>query len=75
MRRDVFQAIADPTRREILHHIALEGKTPNVLAQHFDSTRQAVSKPLKILTDCGVSNRNSTEEKSIILSIQRNLKK
>jgi DNA-binding transcriptional ArsR family regulator len=54
MRRDVFQAIADPTRREILQHIALEGKTPNVLAQHFDSTRQAVSKHLKILAECGV---------------------
>jgi Predicted transcriptional regulators len=54
MRRDVFQAIADPTRREILHRIALKGKTPNVLAQHFESTRQAVSKHLKILTECGV---------------------
>ena len=54
MRRDVFQAIADPTRRAILHHIALDGKTPNVLATHFDSTRQAVSKHLKILTECGV---------------------
>jgi DNA-binding transcriptional ArsR family regulator len=54
MRRDVFQAIADPTRRAILHQIAVEGKTPNVLAQHFDSTRQAVSKHLRILTECGL---------------------
>jgi DNA-binding transcriptional ArsR family regulator len=54
MRRDVFQAIADPTRRAILSHIAREGKTPNVLAQHFDSSRQAVSKHIKILTECGL---------------------
>ena len=54
MRRDVFQAIADPTRRAILHHIAVEGKTPNVLAQHFHSSRQAVSKHIKILTECGL---------------------
>lgn len=52
MRRDVFQAIADPTRRAILSLIALQAMTPNTLAQHFDSTRQAVSKHIKILTAC-----------------------
>ncbi len=52
MRRDVFQAIADPTRRAILGLIALQAMTPNALAEHFDSTRQAVSKHLKILTEC-----------------------
>jgi len=52
MRRDVFQAIADPTRRAILTLIALQAMTPNALAEHFDSSRQAVSKHIKILTEC-----------------------
>ena len=52
MRRDIFQAIADPTRRAIIALIALQAMTPNALAKHFDSTRQAVSKHLKILTEC-----------------------
>jgi len=52
MRRDVFQAIADPTRRAILTLIALQAMTPNSLAEHFDSSRQAVSKHIKILTEC-----------------------
>jgi DNA-binding transcriptional ArsR family regulator len=52
MRRDVFQAIADPTRRAIILLIALQAMTPNALAQHFDTTRQAVSKHLRILTEC-----------------------
>lgn len=52
MRRDVFQAIADPTRRAILTLIALQAMTPNAVAEHFDSSRQAVSKHIKILTEC-----------------------
>jgi DNA-binding transcriptional ArsR family regulator len=52
MRRDVFQAIADPTRRAIIVLIATQAMTPNALAEHFDTTRQAVSKHLKILTEC-----------------------
>jgi DNA-binding transcriptional ArsR family regulator len=52
MRRDIFQAIADPTRRAILVLIAAQAMTPNGLAEHFDSTRQAVSKHLRILTEC-----------------------
>ncbi|MCB0517536.1 MAG: winged helix-turn-helix transcriptional regulator [Lewinellaceae bacterium] len=52
MRRDVFQAIADPTRRAILSLLLVQGMTPNALADHFDSTRQAVSKHLQILTEC-----------------------
>lgn len=52
MRRDVFQAIADPTRRAIIALIAFQAMTPNALAQHFDITRQAVSKHLKILAEC-----------------------
>jgi DNA-binding transcriptional ArsR family regulator len=52
MRRDIFQAIADPTRRAIIVLIAAQAMTPNALAEHFDMTRQAVSKHLKILTEC-----------------------
>lgn len=52
MRRDVFQAIADPTRRAILTLIALQAMTPNALAEHFNTSRQAVSKHIKILTEC-----------------------
>lgn len=52
MRRDIFQAIADPTRRAIITLIAMQAMTPNALAEHFDTTRQAVSKHLKILTEC-----------------------
>lgn len=52
MKRDVFQAIADPTRRAILSLIALQAMTPNALAEHFDSSRQAVSKHIKVLTEC-----------------------
>jgi len=51
-RRDVFQAIADPTRRAILGLIALQAMTPNALAEHFDTSRQAVSKHIKVLTEC-----------------------
>ena len=52
MRRDVFQAIADPTRRAIIVLIASQAMTPNAIAEHFDSTRQAVSKHLRILAEC-----------------------
>ena len=52
MRRDVFQAIADPTRRAILLLLALQAMTPNAIAEHFDTTRQAISKHLKVLTEC-----------------------
>ena len=52
MRRDVFQAIADPTRRAIITLIALQAMTPNAIADNFNTTRQAVSKHLRILTEC-----------------------
>lgn len=52
MRRDIFQAIADPTRRAIIALIAVHAMTPSALAEHFDSTRQGISKHLKILTEC-----------------------
>src|SRR5437868_13541095 len=52
MRRDIFQAIADPTRRAIITLIALQAMTPNAIADNFNTTRQAVSKHLRILTEC-----------------------
>lgn len=52
MRRDIFQAIADPTRRAIITLIAVHAMTPNAIADHFDTSRQAVSKHLRILTEC-----------------------
>ena len=53
-RRDVFQAIADPTRRAIIMLLAVSAMTHNGLAEHFNSSRQAVSKHLQILTECDV---------------------
>ena len=54
MKRDIFQAIADPTRRAIIALIAIQAMTPNAIAEHFDTSRQAVSKHLRILTECDV---------------------
>ena len=51
MKRDVFQAIADPTRRAILTLIAFQSMTPNALAEHFNMTRQAVSKHIQVLKE------------------------
>jgi DNA-binding transcriptional ArsR family regulator len=51
-RRDVFQAIADPTRRAILLLLASQAMTPNALAEEFKFSRQAVSKHIQILTEC-----------------------
>ncbi|MEN0056422.1 MAG: metalloregulator ArsR/SmtB family transcription factor [Mucilaginibacter sp.] len=60
MRRDIFQAIADPTRRAILSLLALQAMTPNAIAEHFDSSRQAVSKHIQILTECEVVKHQQT---------------
>jgi DNA-binding transcriptional ArsR family regulator len=60
MRRDVFQAIADPTRRAIITLLVLQAMTPQALAEHFDSTRQAISKHIKILTECEVVTQKQT---------------
>ncbi|CAN5447059.1 metalloregulator ArsR/SmtB family transcription factor [soil metagenome] len=54
MRRDVFQAIADPTRREILNIIAHQSINLNAVAENFDVSRPAISKHIKILTECGL---------------------
>jgi len=54
MRRDVFQAIADPTRREIINMIAYKSLNVNSVAENFDVSRTAIYKHLKILTECGL---------------------
>ena len=53
MRRDIYQAIADPTRRAILTLLTVGALTPNAIAAHFVSSRQAVSKHIQILAECG----------------------
>ncbi|RYZ29015.1 MAG: ArsR family transcriptional regulator [Chitinophagaceae bacterium] len=54
MRRDVFQAIADPTRREIINLLAQQPLNLNAVAENFDVSRPAISKHIKILTECGL---------------------
>ena len=54
MKRDIFQAIADPTRRAILVLIAAQAMTLNAIADHFDISRQATSKHIGILNECGL---------------------
>ena len=60
VRRDVFQAIADPTRRAIITLLALQAMTPNAIAEHFDSSRQAISKHIQILAECELLNQEQT---------------
>src|SRR6187549_203524 len=52
LRRDVFQALADPTRRAIITLVALHAMTPSAIAEKFDSARQTISKHIQILTEC-----------------------
>lgn len=54
MRRDVFQAIADPTRREIIQLLSKKSLNLNAVAENFDISRPAVSKHIRILTECGL---------------------
>jgi DNA-binding transcriptional ArsR family regulator len=54
MRRDVFQAIADPTRRQILQLLSRQQLTLNGITEHFDVSRPAISKHIRILTECGL---------------------
>ena len=52
LRRDVFQAIADPTRRAIITLLAMQAMTPTAIAENFNSSRQTISKHIQILTEC-----------------------
>ena len=54
MRRDVYQAIADPTRREIINMVAYQSLNLNAVAENFSISRPAISKHIKILTECGL---------------------
>ena len=58
MRRDIYQAIADPTRRTILMLLTAGAMTPNAIAGHFGSSRQAVSKHIQILAECGAVDQD-----------------
>jgi DNA-binding transcriptional ArsR family regulator len=69
MRRDIFQAVADPTRRAIIALIAMHAMTPNAIAAHFDSSRQAISKHLRILTECEVVQQKQ-EGREIYYSLE-----
>ena len=60
MRRDIYQAIADPTRRAIITLIALQAMTPNAIAENFNTSRQSVSKHLRILTECELVRQEQT---------------
>lgn len=71
MRRDIFQAIADPTRRAIIVLIALQAMTPNDIAEHFDTSRQAVSKHLRILTECELVKQDQ-QGRNIYYSLEIN---
>ena len=71
-RRDIFQAIADPTRRAIIGLIALQAMTPNAIAEQFDASRQSVSKHLRILTECEVV---SQEQQGREIYYQLNIEK
>ncbi|MES2892719.1 MAG: metalloregulator ArsR/SmtB family transcription factor [Bacteroidota bacterium] len=57
-RRDVFQAIADPTRREIIHLLSKKSMNVNALGEHFTVSRPAISQHLKILVECGLVEMN-----------------
>ncbi len=59
-RRDVFQAIADPTRRAILALVALGAMTPGAIAENFNSSRQTISKHIQILTECALLNQTQS---------------
>ena len=76
MRRDIFQAIADPTRRAIITLIAVHAMTPNAIADNFNTTRQSVSKHLRILTECNlVKQEQQGREIYYSLEIEKSLSK
>lgn len=60
MRREVFQAIADPIRRAILSLLAVQAMTPNNIAENFDCSRQAISKHIQILAECRLLKQKQT---------------
>jgi DNA-binding transcriptional ArsR family regulator len=72
MRRDVFNAIADPTRRGILLSLTNEAQNVNTLAEKFDMTRQAVSLHIKYLQECGVITiKKEGRERQCVLEAEK----
>jgi len=72
MRRDVFQAIADPTRRDIIHLLTRRSLTLNGVAENFDISRPAISKHIKILVECGlVSITDKGRERHCTVTLKR----
>ncbi|RAJ83600.1 DNA-binding transcriptional ArsR family regulator [Chitinophaga dinghuensis] len=72
IRRDVFHALADPTRRIILSLVALQAMTPGAIAEKFDTARQTISKHIQILTECELLTQTQTGRE---IFYQLNLKK
>jgi len=73
MRRDVFQAIADPIRRDIIQLLANDSLTVNAIADNFDISRPAISKHLKILNECGIIQFDQKGRERICLIQAQNL--
>lgn len=67
MRRDVFQAIADPIRRDIIELLATETLSVNEVAEKFEISRPAISKHLKILNECGIIDFNQIGRERLCL--------
>jgi DNA-binding transcriptional ArsR family regulator len=74
IRRDVFQAIADPTRRAILSLVAIQAMTPGVIAENFDSSRQTISKHIQILTECELLSQHQNGREIYYLTNAKKMK-
>ena len=72
LRRDVFQAIADPTRRDIIDLLSSQSLNLNAVAGHFSVSRPAISKHIKILTECGlITVRQEGRERYCSTDVQK----
>ena len=71
MRRDVFQAIADPIRRDIIELLAAETLTINSIAEKFEISRPAISKHLKILKECEIIDYKKRAENDFVLFVRK----
>ncbi len=74
IRRDVFQAIADPTRRAILSLVAIQAMTPGVIAENFESSRQTISKHIQILTECELLSQHQNGREIYYLTNAKKMK-
>ena len=74
LRRDVFQAIADPTRRAILTMVAVQALTPGAIADNFKSSRQTISKHIQILTECELLRQEQSGREIFYLTNAKKMK-